>query len=44
VLLARARGDKAYFRDLVDGFRTTAEALGHDSHLDWAKAIAGGMQ
>jgi hypothetical protein len=37
-LLAGARGDDAY-RDLVGRYRATAESLGYDGHVDWAKAL-----
>jgi hypothetical protein len=39
-LLARAHGDDAAYRDLVNRYRALAESLGFEGHLDWAEAMA----
>ncbi len=36
-LLARARGDEAAYRELVDRYRATS--LGFEGHLGWAEAM-----
>ncbi|ORW96741.1 cyclase [Mycobacterium sp. IEC1808] len=42
-LLARARGDHAAHRDLVNRYCALAESLGYEGHIAWAEAmIAGG--
>jgi len=38
-LLARARGDDAAHRDLVNCYRAMAESLGFEGHIAWAKAM-----
>ena len=38
-LLARARGDDAAYRDVVGRYRTMAESLGFEGHIDWAQAM-----
>jgi hypothetical protein len=39
VLLARARGDDAAYRDSVNRYREMAESLGFEGHLAWAQAM-----
>jgi hypothetical protein len=38
-LLARAHGDDVAYRDLVRRYRTMAESLGFEGHIDWAEAM-----
>jgi hypothetical protein len=38
-LLACARGDDVAYRDLVSRYRTMAESLGFEGHIDWAEAM-----
>lgn len=38
-LLARANGDGDAFRDLAIRYRTMAESLGFEGHVDWATAM-----
>jgi sirohydrochlorin ferrochelatase len=39
-LLARARGDRAAYRDYRDRYRDMARSLGFEGHLEWADAMA----
>jgi class 3 adenylate cyclase len=39
-LLARARGDQASYRKLVDGYHTMARSLDYEGHIEWADAMA----
>jgi hypothetical protein len=41
-LLSRARGDDVAYRDLADRYRTMAESLGYEGHIDWAQAMIEG--
>ena len=38
-LLARARGDRAGYRDLRDRYRDLARSLGYEGHIAWAEAM-----
>jgi hypothetical protein len=38
-LLARTRGDEVRYRDLVGRYRTMAESLGFEGHMEWAEAM-----
>ncbi len=38
-LLARAHGDDIAFKDLAGRYRTMAESLAFEGHIDWAKAM-----
>jgi hypothetical protein len=38
-LLARARGDKARYRDFRDRYRDMARTLGFEEHIAWAEAM-----
>jgi hypothetical protein len=38
-LLSRARGDDFAYRDLTIRYRTMAESLGFEGHIDWAEAM-----
>lgn len=38
-LLARARGDDIAYADLSGRYRTMAESLGYEGHIDWATAM-----
>jgi class 3 adenylate cyclase len=38
-LQARARGDEASYRGLVNRYRAMAESLGFEGHIDWADAM-----
>ena len=38
-LLARARGDKAGYRDYRDRYRAMATSLGFEGHMAWAEAM-----
>jgi hypothetical protein len=38
-LLARARGDDATYRELVDRYRAMATELGFEGHIAWAEAM-----
>ena len=38
-LMARAHGDEAGYRDYRDRYRTMAESLGFEGHIDWAKVM-----
>lgn len=38
-LLARAHGDRLSYRDLARRYRTVAESLGFEQHLEWARAM-----
>jgi class 3 adenylate cyclase len=38
-LLARACGDDVAYRDLVGRYRTMAESLSFEGHIDWAEAM-----
>ena len=41
-LLARACGDDVAYRDLVSRYRTMAESLDFEGHIDWAEAMIKG--
>ena len=38
-LLAGAHGDDVVYRDLAIRYRTMAESLGYEGHIEWAKAM-----
>ncbi len=38
-LLARAQGDEARYRELLDRSRETAKTLGFEGHIAWAEAM-----
>jgi hypothetical protein len=38
-LLARARGEKATYSDLVDRYRVMVRSLGFEGHMAWAEPI-----
>lgn len=39
-LLARARGDEVAYRDWVNRYKTSANSLGFEGHIDWAEAMS----
>ena len=39
MLLARANGDDASYRDYRDRYRETATSLGFEGHMKWAEAM-----
>ncbi|MBY0289631.1 MAG: hypothetical protein K2X52_21215 [Mycobacteriaceae bacterium] len=39
VLLARARGDEAAYRDYRDRYRAMATELDFEGHMEWAEAL-----
>ena len=39
VLLSRAHGDDAAYRDYRDRYRDIATSLGYEGHIDWAEAM-----
>ena len=44
-LLARAQGDAGAYAHLRDRYRTMAESLGFEGHIEWAEAmIKGGLK
>ena len=38
-LLARARGEQASYRELVDRYHVMAKSLGFEGHIAWAEAM-----
>jgi adenylate cyclase len=38
-LLAKARNDKAAYRDLRERYRSMANSFGYEGHIAWAEAM-----
>ena len=39
ILLAKARGDTACYRELLNRYRAQAMSLGFEGHIQWAESM-----